>query len=421
MDHDVEVLVIGAGPTGLALAAMLGRLGVHVRIVDKADGRSTKSKALGVHAGTLEALGDVFGTTLPGHMLALGQPVRRAFFHLGGGRPLSLDLTAIPNPYSFILILPQSETERLLEETAAAAGVGVERNVEALDLQQDESGVQCRLRHPDGTVEMVRAAYVVGCDGAHSLVRHQVGAAFDGGAYSGIFLLADLTLDWDLGFDAMHLFSTAAGAMAFFPLPGQSGKCRLVVMPRAPTVDPGAADPGPDIDLPAFTALAESASGRRLALRDPVWLTRFTIHHRMVGALRHGRVFLAGDAAHIHSPAGGQGMNTGIQDALNLAARLVAVLRQGQDASILDRYGQDRLPVARRVLRGTDLIFRAALLSGGWRGWLVRHLMPAIVAVPFLRRRVALALSQVDVARAERPVRLAALASAGQTGKGSGA
>ncbi|WP_159107193.1 FAD-dependent monooxygenase [Azospirillum sp. B4] len=406
-DRDVDVLVVGAGPTGLALAAMLGRTGVSVRIVDKAVGRSLKSKALGVHAGTLEALSDVFGVSLPARMVATGQPMRTVCFHLGDRPPIAVDLGGLPSPYNFVLVLPQGETERLLAEQAAAFGIRVCWEHELAGLTQDRDGVQCEVRRPDGGVELVRAAYVVGCDGAHSTVRHQVGAAFAGGAYPGTFLLADVVLDWALGHDSVRFFATEVGAMAAFPLrdPQRPNLCRLVVIPKGeePSKDT-------EIDAAAFAVLARAVSGQPLTLGESLWLTRFSIHHRMVARLRHGRVFLAGDAAHIHSPAGGQGMNTGIQDALNLAARLTEALRRGKDGGVLDRYAQDRLPVARQVLRGTDLISRAALLADGWWGRLLRrHLLPWIIGNPFLRRRIALSLSQLPVSRQERPVRLGVL------------
>ncbi|MBB6254306.1 FAD-dependent monooxygenase [Nitrospirillum iridis] len=404
---DAEVLVVGAGPTGLVLAAMLGRVGVAVRVIDKAAGRSRKSKALGVHAGTLEALSDVFGAGLPARMVATGQPVRTVRFHLDARPPIAVDLGALPSPYNFVLVLPQGETERLLAEQAAAQGVTVGWRQELTGLAQDRDGVRCAIRHPDGTHETVRAAYVVGCDGAHSAVRHQVGATFAGGSYPGTFLLADVVLDWELGRDSVRFFSTEAGAMAFFPLrdPDRPGLCRLVVIPKG---DVPAADA--DIDLVDFAALARTVTGLPLVLGEATWLTRFTIHHRMVERLRHGRVFLAGDAAHIHSPAGGQGMNTGIQDALNLGARLTEVLRRGGSDDVLDRYAQDRLPVARRVLRGTDLISRVGLMADGWWGRLLRrHLLPWVIGNRALQRRIALGLSQLPVSRRERPVRLGAM------------
>ncbi|TWB40512.1 FAD-dependent monooxygenase [Nitrospirillum pindoramense] len=418
-DRDVEVLVVGAGPTGLALAAMLGRTGIAVRVIDKAAERSRKSKALGVHAGTLEALSDVFGLGLPARMVSTGQPVRTVHFHLGRRRPIAVDLGGLPSPYNFVLVLPQGETERLLAEQAAAFDVAVDWKHELTGLRQDRDGVQCEVRRPDGAVELVRAAYVVGCDGAHSVVRRQVGAQFAGGAYPGTFLLADVTLDWGpgqahWGHDSVRFFSTEAGAMAFFPLkdPAHAAVgptlCRLVVIPKEEPPVPGA-----EIDLATFATLARAVSGLPLALGEATWLTRFTIHHRMVKRLRHGRVFLAGDAAHIHSPAGGQGMNTGIQDALNLGARLTEALRRAAPDkvdAVLDRYAGDRLPVARGVLRGTDLISRVGLLADGWWGRLLRrHILPLVIGSPFLRRRIALTLSQLPVSRQERPVRLRAL------------
>ncbi|GFJ81446.1 FAD-dependent monooxygenase [Phytohabitans houttuyneae] len=346
-----QVLVVGAGPTGLALAAQLTAFGVRVRLVDRAADRVHESRALAIQPRTLEVLA---GLGVTERLVAAGNRMVRLVLHVRG-RALSLpmfDFGLADTAYPYLLFLSQAETERILTEHLAAAGVVVERQVELTALTQDGDGVSCELSHGDGRAEVVAARYVVGCDGAHSSVRRLAGIGFEGGTYPQTFVLADVDAD-GIEPGAAHVFIGDRGPLFFFPLGSPATWRLLAIRP------PAEVDDGRPVDLPAVQDLADEYTGGGVRLRDPVWMTDFRIHLRAATAYRSGRAFLAGDAAHIHSPAGAQGMNTGIQDAVNLAWKLAHTLR-GATPRLLDTYETERLPVGRTVLRFTDRAFTAA-------------------------------------------------------------
>ncbi|WP_256098677.1 FAD-dependent monooxygenase [Streptomyces agglomeratus] len=308
--RSLDVLVVGAGPTGLALAAQLHAYGARFRIVDRHLDRARESRALAIQPRTLEALAP-FGVT--DELIARGNPAVQLRMHLPG-RTVRLplfDLGVADTPYPFLLFLSQAETESVLCGHLDEAGTTVERGTELLELTTAGAYVACRLRHRDGTEENVNARYVVGCDGAHSTVRSQAGIGFEGHAYPQTFLLADLEVD-GLERGAAHAYMTEAGMLFFFPL-GSPASWRLLAMRP-----PGGPDTEGPVELRQLQALVDRYVNDPLHLRDPVWMTDFRIHNRGAKRYRADRVFLAGDAAHIHSPAGAQGMNTGIQDSLNL-------------------------------------------------------------------------------------------------------
>jgi 2-polyprenyl-6-methoxyphenol hydroxylase-like FAD-dependent oxidoreductase len=393
----VQVLIVGAGPTGLAAATTLAKLGVAVRILDKNSARSDRSKALGVQAGTLACLENALSPDLAQRMIDAGRPAPEAWIHLDDRPPIRIDFQAIPGRHRFILILAQGETERILEEELNRRSARVERNTELLGLEDRGEQVVSRVRLPSGEVEEVSSDFVIGCDGAHSAVRHQLQIPFKGGAYTGDFVLGDVELAWPWPYESIRTFVSRRGVIASFPMRGER-RYRLILIPAKT----GAASDRPDIDIGEFRSVVSELSGGQIAVAAATWLTRFRVHHRMVERFQEGRVFLAGDAAHIHSPAGGQGMNTGIQDALNLAFKLARVLRVDQPIGSLRSYGQERLPVARQVLRGTDLVFRLALLPETRPvAWIRRTVLPPIVGSAWVQRRVVAAISEMAVAKRE--------------------
>jgi 2-polyprenyl-6-methoxyphenol hydroxylase-like FAD-dependent oxidoreductase len=263
---------------------------------------------------------------------------------------LGLDDTAYP----FLLFVSQAETEQLLGDYLAAAGVPVERGVEVVGFHADPDAVICTLRHRDRRTEQLRARYLVGCDGAHSTVRRGAGIPFTGGAYPQTFALADLEAD-GLDRTAAHAFLGQDGIVLFFPL-GRPASWRLLAM--HPSLQGRQAPTRPSLE--EFQALADTFTGGTLRLRDPVWRTYFGLQHHHATRYQAGRIFLAGDAAHIHSPAGAQGMNTGIQDAWNLGWKLALVGRGVAEEALLDTYDAERRPVGGLVVRFTDRAFSAA-------------------------------------------------------------
>jgi 2-polyprenyl-6-methoxyphenol hydroxylase-like FAD-dependent oxidoreductase len=254
--------------------------------------------------------------------------------------------------YPFLLFISQAETEAVLNEHLAARGIHVERGVELVAAAGDEQQVTCTLRDQDGSTEQVRARYLAGCDGARSTVRRLAGIPFEGGSYPQTFALGDLEVDGDLDRDAAHAYIGARGMLFFFPL-GRPAGWRILGMRPAVSGATEHEEP-PQPSLADLQAIADAFTAGKLRLRDPVWLTYFRLHHRQAGHCRVGRLFLAGDAAHVHSPAGAQGMNTGIQDAWNLGWKLALVGRGVADEALLDSYEAERWPIGRFVVRFTD-------------------------------------------------------------------
>ncbi|HET6663399.1 MAG TPA: FAD-dependent monooxygenase [Acidimicrobiales bacterium] len=375
-----DVLIVGAGPTGLSLAAQLRSFGTAFRVVDRHVDRVHESRALAIQPRTLEVL---TGLGVADAMVQRGNPAVRLQVH-GRARTSELPLFDIgldDTAYPFLLFLSQAETEAVLDQHLADNGVNVRWGVELTGLVQDTDEVDCTLRHPDGATEQIEARYVVGCDGAHSSVRHYTGIDFTGGAYPQSFVLADLDVD---GLDpgAAHVYLSDAGLLFFFPLVHPAPWRLLGMLPSA--ADEQSAE-SPSLD--DLRTLAEPYTAGSLRLRDPVWTTYFRIHHRHATRYRSGRVFLAGDAAHVHSPAGAQGMNTGIQDAWNLGWKLALVARGDAHPALLDTYETERLPVGSSVLRFTDRAFTVATSTNRAVRLARTHLAPRLLRLALGSRR----------------------------------
>lgn len=390
MSDPVDVVVAGAGPTGLMLAAELLRHGLTPLVVDREPAPSPLSRAIVVHARTLEVL-DGHGLADP--LVARGVRLVRA--RIFGETRLLVDVAfgGLPTRWPFLLSVPQCDTEDVLFSRVCALGGAVRRGVAVEGLAQDGDGVDVSLS--DGGT--VRARWLVGCDGAHSQVRHLLGLAFDGHAYDQRLILGDVVWDTALPRDALTSF-VGDRFLACFPLP--NGRWRLIA-----TRDE-AEDEEP-VTLATLQALVDArarVSGTDVgALSDPAWLAAFRIHARQVGRYRLGRVLLAGDAAHIHSPAGGQGMNTGIQDAHNLGWKLALVDRGAPDR-LLDSYEAERLPVAAHVLRTTGLGTRIGTVRNPVARAVRDAVAPALAALSLVRDRVTRAVAELDVAYRASPV-----------------
>jgi 2-polyprenyl-6-methoxyphenol hydroxylase-like FAD-dependent oxidoreductase len=344
-------VIVGAGPTGLTLAAQLQQFGTSIRVVDRQLDRVHESRALVMQPRTLEVLR---GLGIAETLVERGNDAVQLRMHFGervvGMRLFDIGLE--DTAYPFLLFISQAETESILSEHLAARGVPVERGVELISFSARSEEVACTLRDGDGRTEQVRCRYLVGCDGAHSTVREGAGIAFEGGSYSQTFVLADLEVDGDLERGAAHTFLGDLGILLFFPL-ATPATWRIVGM-RPSTEDAHDGDQATERLSLELQRICDRFTGGTLRVHDPVWLTYFRLHHRQAARYRTGRIFVAGDAAHVHSPAGGQGMNTGIQDAWNLGWKLALVARGVADPALLDSYESERLPVGRFVLRFTD-------------------------------------------------------------------
>jgi 2-polyprenyl-6-methoxyphenol hydroxylase-like FAD-dependent oxidoreductase len=348
------VLIVGAGPVGLTLGIELTRYGVPVRIVDRADQRADESKALVIWSRTLELLDRQPGGATP--FIEAGFKAN-AVSILSGGRLIGRVTTdTVASPYPYALMIPQPETERLLEERLYSLGVKVERAVEVTSFEQREDGVDAVLRHAHGHEERTSADWLAGCDGAHSLVRHNAGATFAGDTMDSDWILADVHMHgYPVPDNEASVFWDKAGAFIAFPI--SPGRYRLL----ADVPPSGSAQPlAPTIDQ--VQAIVDERGPRGVTVLNPIWLAGFRINSRKVSSYRWGRAFLCGDAAHVHSPAGGQGMNTGMQDSFNLGWKLAAVAHGCASEALLDSYSTERSAVGDQELANTQRLTKAATL-----------------------------------------------------------
>jgi 2-polyprenyl-6-methoxyphenol hydroxylase-like FAD-dependent oxidoreductase len=368
MSHDV--LIVGAGPTGMVLALALARLGVRPRIVDRAAGPGTTSRALAVQARTLELYRQL---DLTEAVLAGGHRVDTVSLWVGGERQARVQLGEIGHgqtPYPFVHIFPQDRHERLLEARLAAAGVVVERDTELLGLTEEGDSVTARLRRADGTETTYTAAYLVGCDGAGSVVREAIGVGFDGGTYSQRFYVADIEGTGPVFDGGIHVDLNEADFLAVFGMGGR--RARLVGIVRDERVDASPTLHFGDVSARAIDEL-------KIQVTKVHWFSTYRVHHRVAGHFRRGRVFIAGDAGHIHSPVGGQGMNTGIGDAFNLAWKLAAVLNGQAGDTLLDSYESERIAFARTLVHTTDRVFTAVTSESRMANILRTRLTPVML------------------------------------------
>jgi 2-polyprenyl-6-methoxyphenol hydroxylase-like FAD-dependent oxidoreductase len=391
--RDCQVLVVGAGPTGLVLAADLLARGIHTRVIDKGNGRALETRAIAIHGRALEVL-DMMG--LADRFVDTGQRVRHFTFYADGRRRVSLDLSLNGTRFGFVLDIPQHQTERLLRRRIAELGCAVEQDVELMSLTDEGSGVTAGVVDSTGQQRSITADYVVGCDGAHSRVRHELGLRFGGHPYPQDWLLADVTLDWARPDDEIHAFFTAGG-LPLICFPMRSHQWRITV-PFA-----GDRDPGPP-SLAEIQRLVDQRSPEPLVLSDPTWLANFRCHRRSTETYRSGRVLLAGDAVHIHTPAGGQGMNTGITDAHNLGWKLALVAAGRAPGSLLDTYGTERAPVAAQVLGLTHTLVRYGTMTSPLKRMLRDAVIPPAAKVRPVHRRAVRRWAQVNVGYPTSPI-----------------
>lgn len=385
--NELDALIVGAGPTGLTLAAQLHTFGTRFRIIDRLQDRTHESRALAVQARSLEVLQSL---GLGEALVARGRTSTRLMIHFGRRTAVRVqlgDIGAVDTRFPFILFVSQAETEAVLDEYLASAGETVERGVELIDFLPIDDGMRCALRHSDGREERVCASYLVGCDGAHSTVRKGAGIPFEGGKYLQTFVLGDVEVTGPLELDAIHSFPGGRGLAMFFPL-GRPTTWRVIAMQSNNDAMEGNYNivehdvtQSKELSLEELQAIIDPPTDGSLRLHDPAWLTKFQLHHRQARRYRKDRIFLAGDAAHIHSPAGAQGMNTGIQDAWNLGWKMALVARGAAYDRLLDSYEAERWPVGRFLLRFTDRLFG-----------MITRLTSASASIEWFRRTVVLRL-----------------------------
>ena len=378
----VDILIAGAGPVGLTLASELARRRIPCLIIDDQAAGANTSRACVIHARTLEVL-EPLGV-VP-ELLARGIEVPIFRVRDRDRTLLTIEFRELPSTYAYTLMLPQADTEAVLLAGLEARGGSVVRPCRLVAMRDGAEGVTVTLHDADGE-HVVRARCLVGCDGIHSTVREQAGIAFEGGSYEEAFVLADVHMEWPLARDEVTLFYSPAGLVVVAPIPKE--RFRVVA-----TVDVAPAVPAlADIQVVLDSRGPEATPAR---VRDIVWSSRFRIHHRVARTLHKGRVFIIGDAAHVHSPAGGQGMNTGIQDAVSLGEALAQALARGDDDRALTAWAERRHRVAQDVVPLTDRMTRTATLENHTAQSVRNAALQLVAHLPAARRAIAMRLSEL--------------------------
>ena len=361
---DTDVLVVGAGPTGLMLANQLVRRGVPTLIIDRHAGPSVETKALGVQARTLEIYSHL---GIVDRALELGKRGTGGNIWADGQRRARVALSDAGDkvtPYPYLLVLGQDDNERLMGDHLRELGSSVQWSTELVALTQQLDSVTAVLKQPDGSQRSIRAAWVAGCDGARSAVRESSGIEFAGAPYEHVFFVADTEMTGTMVPDEVNVYLFRDGFHLLFPMRGKDHWRIVGILPPALRNKP-------DLKFDAVIPSLRNEAGDALSIKSCTWFSTYRIHHRRAVRFRDRRCFLLGDAAHIHSPVGAQGMNTGLQDAYNLAWKLALVVKNQADAALLDSYEEERIPVAKALLNGTDRAFRL-VVSDTWIAGLLR-------------------------------------------------
>ncbi len=391
---DSDVLVVGAGPTGLMLANQLVRRGVRVQIIDRHPGPSLQTRALGVQARTLEIYSHL---GIVERALELGKRATGANIWSLGKKAARIPLGAIGSaisPYPFLLILGQDDNERLMGDALRDQGMAVNWSTELVGLTQEADRVRATLKQQDGTKVEITAAWIAGCDGAHSAVRDLNGIAFLGAPYEHVFFVADTQLTGTMVPDELNVYLWREGFHLFFPMRGPDHWRIVGIVPQELR---GRKDVTFDDVVPSM----QKEAGSGLSFQHCTWFSTYRIHHRRAERFRDRRCFLLGDAAHIHSPVGAQGMNTGLQDAYNLAWKLAVVVSGRAGAALLDSYEEERLPVAKRLLSTTDQAFSLIVsdnpLAGLFRTRVLVRIMAFAMRLAWIQQLAFRTISQTGI------------------------
>jgi len=392
---DTAVLIVGAGPTGLMLANQLARRGVRAMIIDRHSGPAQQTRAMAVQARTLEIYARM---GLVERAIALGARAEAANMWTNGrwGARLPLgDIGKSMSPFPFVLMLGQDDNEKIMgEKLRADFGIAVQWNTELTALEQRSDEVVATLKQADGTAHTVRAAWVAGCDGSRSAVRELNGITFPGAPYEHVFFVADTVATGSMKPGELNVYLWQDGFHLFFPMRGKDRWRVIGILPK----ELRARD---DVTFDEVVPGLRHEAGSTLAFQECSWFSTYRIYHRAAERFRDRRCFLLGDAAHIHSPMGAQGMNTGLQDAYNLAWKLALVAKGRADAALLDSYEEERMPVAERLLRTTDRAFQLVVseswLAGLFRTRIMARVAARVMTVRRLRELVFRTISQIGI------------------------
>jgi 2-polyprenyl-6-methoxyphenol hydroxylase-like FAD-dependent oxidoreductase len=378
---DADVLVVGAGPTGLMLANQLVRRGVCTIIIDRHAGPSLETRALGVQARTLEIYSHL---GIVDRALELGKRGTGGNIWADGQRRARVALSDAGEkvtPYPFLLVLGQDDNERIMGDHLRELGSSVQWNMELVSLTQQADSVTAVLKLPDGSRRNIVAGWVAGCDGARSAVRESCEITFAGAPYEHVFFVADTEMTGTMVPDEVNVYLFRDGFHLLFPMRGKDHW-------RIAGILPPALRDKPDLKFDVVIPSLRNEAGAGLSIKSCTWFSTYRIHHRSAVRFRDRRCFLLGDAAHIHSPVGAQGMNTGLQDAYNLAWKLALVVQNRAKPALLDSYEQERIPVARALLNGTDRAFRLVVSDNWFAGLLRTKILARIAAFAVNRKAV---------------------------------
>jgi len=378
---DADVLVVGAGPTGLMLANQLVRRNVRVLIIDRHAGPSLQTRALGVQARTLEIYSKL---GIVDRALELGKRGTGANIWAQGRKMARVPLGEAgqnATPYPFILILGQDDNERIMGDKLRDLGVSVQWNTELVGIEQQADKVMATLKQPDGTHRTILAAWVAGCDGARSSVRELNGIAFPGAPYEHVFFVADAEVTGSMVQDEVNVYLWQQGFHLLFPMRGKDHWRIVGILP--PTLRDR-----DDVKFEAVIPSLRNEAGTALSFKTCTWFSLYRIQHRSASRFRDRRCLLLGDAAHIHSPVGAQGMNTGLQDAYNLAWKLALVVKAQARVELLESYEEERVPVARRLLNTTDRAFRLVVSDSRLAGLFRTKILARIAAFAMSREAI---------------------------------
>ncbi len=390
-----DVIIVGAGPTGLSLACQLIRYNLDFVIIDKTEGVTPYSKALGVHARTLEIYEQL---GLAQKAVEQGTVAGKVRMLEGGKIVGEVDLSNIGHGlslYPYMLVLEQSKNEQLMYEYVQSRGKDVFWQTELESFSQDQTSVIARVKNSSGVSHVIEGKYLVGCDGPRSPVRHGLGLSFEGSTFERLFYVADVQIDWNFSHDGLHVCIARNSVVAFFPMPGEK-RWRIVgSFPEGLDKEEG------EVLYEEIEARIREETELEFDITRVDWFSTYKVHARHVEKFSAGRCFLAGDSAHIHTPAGGQGMNTGIQDAYNLAWKVALVLNHSADAPLLDTYNEERLPNAKRLLETTDRMFNLAAGTDWFVGLIRTTVFPSmakyILSIDAVRKRFFLLISQLGI------------------------
>lgn len=387
----LDVLIVGAGPVGLYCANEVIRQGLTCRIIDKKEALSDKSKALALHIRTLDLFEDCGFLE---EIVAKGQKIHGVYLKSNGIELAHMTFAKVEANRHFVIDLPQDQTERVLDAALRKNKCAVEWRTELTSIEQTDQEVTATIKNSKGDDEIIKASWVIACDGGHSTVRQQLKIPFLGSEYKQRWWLADLIVDWEIPEDQMVICPSGQGPLACFPMGNK--RYRLVML--APE------DKDSDPTLEDIVEIFNSRTSDPATLSNPIWITKFFLHHRQIQDYRKGRVFFAGDAAHIHSPMGGQGLNTGLQDIYNLVWKMALVHNRLAKDTLLDSYHSERYPVGRSVIQKTDMVTKGVLIKNPLLISLRNLFLSTIMSFQFTKNKFATGMAELDISYAKSPI-----------------